>query len=81
MTVGLEFLKKHPRCLSKLQQNLQRNVCVTCGKIPLSKCDKQFGMCNDCHVEITQTHSQFDKLWFSQQEGLLNARRSTTQFN
>jgi hypothetical protein len=66
MSVGLTFLKKYPQRLLALQQNLQKNLCVTCGKVPLSNCDKQFGMCISCRKEISQTN--FDNLFYNNKD-------------
>lgn len=62
ITQGIKFLEKHPNQFKDFQHNLANNKCVTCGLVPLSECDCQFGMCSACIRTVTLTASEFDQL-------------------
>ena len=49
---GIERLKQKPSSFPEYQKNLKAGKCVTCGLIPLNKCDPQFGMCSLCRESI-----------------------------
>lgn len=65
MNQGIEFLKStnHPAFLD-FKKNLDNNVCVTCGQVPLKECDLIYGMCHACQELDTLTSSEFDSLYF-----------------
>lgn len=66
MKQGIKFLKNTDSLyFSKFKENLNKEMCVTCGEVSLSECDPVYGMCPSCKKNVELTPQQFDELWFS----------------